>query len=79
MNNYKVERGPDGTRWVSVEPLMKDINEAIIKMMDIDVSGLSDENQRIMDLKILGLRTVYEFMGSIITADNLAQKRETMQ
>ena len=79
MNNYKVERGPDGTRWVSVEPLMNDINEAIVKMMDIDVSDLSDENQRIMDLKILGLRTVYEFMGSIITADNLAQKRETMQ
>lgn len=76
--NYVVERGPDGIRWVSIEPLMTDINNSMIEMVNMDVSSLSDENKEIVDLKILGLRTIYQFLGSLITADDLKKiKNET--
>lgn len=76
--NYQVETGPDGVRWVSIEPLMTDVNNSIVEMMDLDVSSLSDENKQIVDLKILGLKTIYQFLGSLITADDLTKiKHET--
>lgn len=73
---YHVETGPDGIRWVSIEPLMDDIVQSIDQLMKIDVTDLSDENKHVMDLKILGLRTVHEFLGSLITADNLKKMKD---
>ena len=76
--SYQVERGPDGIRWVSIEPLMTDINNSMVEMVNMDVSSLTEENKEIVDLKILGLRTIYQFLGSLITADDLKKiKNET--
>lgn len=72
---YHVETGPDGIRWVSVEPLMDDIVSSIDALMKIDTKDMSQEDTHILDMKILGLRTVHEFLGSIITADNLKKMK----
>jgi len=40
----------------------------------MDISHLSDENQKIFDLKMLGLTTVYEFLGGFITEQQLKDK-----
>lgn len=72
---YHVETGPDGIRWVSVEPLMDDIVTSIDALMKIDTKDMSQEDTHILDMKILGLRTVHEFLGSIITADNLKKMK----
>lgn len=74
---YHVETGPDGIRWVSVEPLMDDIVQSIDALMKIDSKDMSQEDVHILDMKILGLRTVHEFLGSIITADNLKKMKDT--
>ena len=68
---YKLMKGGDGHLYVSIQPLMKDIAESIAKMHIMDISELSDENQRIFDLKMLGLTTVYEFLGAFVTEQQL--------
>jgi hypothetical protein len=68
---YKLLKGGDGHLYVSIQPLMKDIAESVRQMQVMDVSHLSDENQRIFDLKMLGLTTVYEFLGSFVTEQQL--------
>ncbi len=68
---YKLMKGGDGYLYVSIQPLMKDIAASVAKMHTMDISDLSDENQRIFDLKMLGLTTVYEFLGAFITEQQL--------
>ena len=68
---YKLMKGGDGHLYVSIQPLMKDIAESVAKMHTMDISSLSDENQRIFDLKMLGLTTVYEFLGAFVTEQQL--------
>lgn len=68
---YKLIKGSDGHLYVSIQPLMKDIAESVKQMHSMDISHLSDENQRIFDLKMLGLTTVYEFLGAFITEQQL--------
>lgn len=68
---YKLMKGGDGHLYVSIQPLMKDIAESVRQMHTLDVSHLSDEQQRIFDLKMLGLTTVYEFLGAFVTEQQL--------
>ena len=68
---YKLMKGGDGHLYVSIQPLMKDIAASVAKMHVMDVSHLNDENQRVFDLKMLGLTTVYEFLGAFITEQQL--------
>jgi len=75
---YHVETGPDGIRWVSVEPLMEDIVGAIDGLMKLpkeQFEKLDDDGKHIIEMKILSLRAVHEFLGSIITADNLKKMK----
>jgi hypothetical protein len=76
---YHVETGPDGIRWVSLEPLMDDIVLSIEQLMKLpkeEFEKLDDDGKHIIEMKILGLRTVHEFLGSIITADNLKKMKQ---
>jgi hypothetical protein len=68
---YKLMKGGDGFLYVSIQPLMKDIAASVAKMHTMDVSHLTDEQQRIFDLKMLGLTTVYEFLGAFVTEQQL--------
>lgn len=68
---YKLIKQDDGELLVTVKPLMKDIESSINKMMEIDVDELSPENKQIFDLKILGLKTVYEFLGALVQEQTL--------
>jgi hypothetical protein len=72
---YHVETGPDGIRWVSIEPLMDDIVGAIEGLMKLPTDNLDDDGKHIIDMKIVALRSVHEFLGSIITADNLKKMK----
>lgn len=50
---------------VTVDPLVKDIELSLEKMMDIDTSELSDDNKHLFEMKILGLRTIHQFLGAL--------------
>lgn len=77
--SYKLIKGADGHLYVSIQPLMKDIAKSIVKMEEMDISNLSEENKKIFDLKLLGLTTVYEFLGAFITEQQLKDANEELK
>jgi len=64
--NYQLETGPDGTVWVSIQPLMQDVNHSLEHLLSIDTSTLSDTDKDIMDFNILGMKAIYTFMGALL-------------
>lgn len=78
-NRYVLQNGPDGITWCSLQPLMEDINENISKLMEIDITDLSADNKHIFEMKILGLRTVHQFIGSLVQEKDLELMREKHQ
>jgi hypothetical protein len=63
--NYKLYRDEEQQLVVTVDPLVKDIETSIHALMDMDVDDLSDENRQIFEMKILGLRTIHQFLGAL--------------
>ena len=63
--SYKLYRDDDEQLVVTVDPLVKDIEVSLEKMMDMDIEELSDENKQIFEMKILGLRTIHQFLGAL--------------
>jgi hypothetical protein len=77
--SYKLIKGGDGYLYVSIQPLMKDVAKSMAKMQEIDTSGMNEETQRIFELKLLGLMTVYEFLGAFVTEQQLKDKAEEIK
>ena len=50
---------------VTVDPLVKDIEVSLEKMMNMNVDELSDETKNLFEMKILGLRTIHQFLGAL--------------
>lgn len=75
---YKLFRGADNHLYVSVGPLMEDIKKSIETMVDMDITQLNDDNKQIFDLKILGLRTIYEFLGALQQEQFLKDKKQEL-
>lgn len=63
--SYKLYRDATNELVVTVDPLVKDIEKSIEAMMDMNVDDLSAENKQIFELKILGLRTIHQFLGAL--------------
>lgn len=61
---YKLYRD-DNQLVVTVDPLVNDIEKSIAGMMDMNIDELSLENQHIFEMKILGLRTIHQFLGAL--------------
>ena len=63
--NYKLYRDEEQQLVVTVDPLIKDIEVSIEAMMTMDVEDLSPDNRHIFEMKILGLRTIHQFLGAL--------------
>ena len=70
--NYVTTKGPDGITWVSVEPLMDDLKNSIITLMDMNLP-IEEEDGR--NKKLLGLQATYEILGSLVQEANLKEYR----
>ena len=62
---YKLYRDTTNELVVTVDPLVKDIETSLEKMMAIDTSDLSDDNKHLFEMKLLGLRTIHQFLGAL--------------
>jgi hypothetical protein len=62
---YKLYRDNQQHLVVTIDPLVKDIEVSIEKMMNMDVEELSDDNKHLFEMKILGLRTIHQFLGAL--------------
>jgi len=63
---YKLTKDENGELLVTVKPLMNDIEKSIFSMMEIDIDTLPDNEKEIFNLKILGLKTIHEFLGALV-------------
>jgi hypothetical protein len=61
---YKLYRDNDELV-VTVDPLVKDIEVSLEKMMEMNIDELSDDNKNLFEMKILGLRTIHQFLGAL--------------
>ena len=62
--SYKLYRD-DNQLVVTVDPLVQDIEKSITAMMEMNIDELSDENKHVFEMKILGLRTIHQFLGAL--------------
>ena len=66
MIEYSYQLYRDGEQLVvTVDPLVKDIEKSIEAMMDMNVDDLSDDNKHLFEMKLLGLRTIHQFLGAL--------------
>jgi hypothetical protein len=62
---YKLYRDTDEQLVVTVDPLMQDIEVSLEKMMEMNIDELSDDNKYAFEMKIMGLRTIHQFLGAL--------------
>ena len=67
MANYKLQEGPDGTVWCSIQPLVQDIQATLETLMETDIEFLTPEQQQHLGLKMVGLNAIQEFMRALLT------------
>ena len=70
--------GSDGELWCTIKPLMADIQNAMEDMTEIDSGKLNQEDYYIFQMKLLGLKTVYEFLGALQTEQFLKDEQKKM-
>ena len=79
--NYKMVRAEDGIVWVSIQPLMAEVRQALEKAKHIDVSTMDSDDKRGVDFTILSMEAVYNFLGSLLTEQSVnemvAKSKET--
>ena len=63
---------------VTVDPLVKDIEISLEKMMEMNIDELSDDNKNLFEMKILGLRTIHQFLGALQQENYLKEYKAGM-
>jgi hypothetical protein len=69
--NYKMVRAEDNIVWVTLQPLMTDVKQALENAKNIDVSAMDVDEKRGVDFTILSMEAVYNFLGSLMTEQNI--------
>jgi hypothetical protein len=78
QKTYQLVEGPDKVLWVSIQPLMEDIKIAIDEVMKLDISRANEAQRSIVDFKLMGLRSIHEFLGALVTEQQLAVARSNL-
>lgn len=73
---YVITEGPDGIHWVSIEPLIEDMREAMDKLINIDILNIDEKQVQELNLKIAALKSVQEFFGALLTEVTLEKLRK---
>ena len=64
-------KAEDGIVWVTVQPLMTEVRQALERAKNIDVSTMDTDDKRGVDFTILSMEAVYNFLGSLMTEHNV--------
>jgi hypothetical protein len=75
---YKLYRDNQQQLVVTVDPLVKDIEVSLEKMMEINIDELSDDNKNLFEMKVLGLRTIHQFLGALQQENYLKEYKAGM-
>jgi len=69
--NYKMIKAEDGIVWVTLQPLMTDVRQALENAKNINVDNMNTDDKRGVDFTILSMEAVYNFLGSLMTEHNV--------
>ena len=72
MNTYKLKTEA-GVTWVTIEPLQQDIIQHIQRVMEIPTETMSPEESNHVGLKMLGLKSIYDFMDALLVEHKMDQ------
>lgn len=70
---YVLQKGPDGITWCSLEPLMLDLKDSIVELMNME---LPPKEEEMRSQKLLGLKAAYEILGALVQEANLKEMRD---
>jgi hypothetical protein len=80
--NYKMVRAEDGIVWVTLQPLLSDVKQALENAKNINTKQMSTEEKQGVDFTILAMESVHNFITSLLTehsvremVDNEEQKK----
>lgn len=69
--NYKMVRAEDGIVWITLQPLLTDVKQALENAKNIKTENMTDEEKRGVDFTILAMESVYNFITSLLTEQNV--------
>lgn len=71
--NYKLVVAEDGIVWVCIQPLMRDVSEALENAKKIDVTDMDDSDKRGVDFTVLSMEAVYNFLNSLMAEADVTE------
>jgi hypothetical protein len=64
-------RAEDGIVWVTLQPLLTDVKQALDNAKNINTENMSDDEKRGVDFTILAMESVLNFITSLLTEQNV--------
>jgi hypothetical protein len=64
-------RAEDGIVWVTLQPLLTDVKQALDNAKNINTENMSDDEKRGVDFTILAMESVHNFITSLLTEQNV--------
>jgi hypothetical protein len=58
---------------------MADIQKHFDNLHDMDTSEFTEQDQELLDLKVVGLRAIYEFLGALKLEHELKELRDRQE
>jgi hypothetical protein len=71
--NYKMVRAEDGIVWVSLQPLLSDVKQALDNAKNINTSEMDNDEKRGVDFTILAMESVHNFITSLLTEHSVQE------
>ena len=75
-NTYKLER-QQGYTWVNLEAVMADIQTNYNGLCEMDLTKFSQSEVELLEMKMVGLQQVYQFLGALVMEAKLGELKET--
>ena len=74
MNQYKLVKGPGGITWLSLEPMVADLqkNIVLVKQLAQENTLVDPAQESAWDLKIMGLTNCLHMMQALIEESHAA-------
>ena len=69
--NYKMVRAEDGIVWVTLQPLLTDVKQALDNAKNINTENMDVDEKRGVDFTILAMESVHNFITSLLTEQNV--------
>ena len=71
--NYKMVRAEDGIVWVTLQPLLTDVKQALENAKNIDVNNMTEQEKTGVNFTILAMESVHNFITSLLTEHSLTE------